>query len=370
MRITSVETGILQVPAVPTGREPETTEAGQYYLLGLQTEQGIGSWGEAGVPSAEHLAEAAELFAPVLEGADPRDRGVLWERLVTVLSKAEVRLDEYMGALSGADLALWDLAGQACGLAVYRLLGGAHFPLLDTYLVPSEDLSTTGELLQWAEMLPDQDAGGIGLELGSPTPENLQLVRDIRQEIGSQRRIIVRLAEGCPDIDSAQQIAKALEKAEVFWVENLLADGQWKEYAQLRESRDLPLAAGSTLWGIRQFYQLTESGAVDIVAVDLRRCGGITAAVKIADLARLAGMRVAFRGGQCPLTTLAAAHLSAAVPISLPVALPASFTAASDDFLAFSGQLENGFLRLSDQPGWGGQLAREFVRRYEISESE
>ncbi len=369
MRISSIKTGIFQAPA-PTGAESQMSEAGHCYLLGLQTDEGISSWGEAHIRSIEHLAEAAELFGTALEGADPLDRGVLWERLVAALGEAKVPLGEYMGALSAADLALWDLAGQACGLPVFRLLGGAHFPRLDTYLMSPEQLLTAPDLLQWAQTLPDRGIGGIGLEIGAPTPENLQLVRDIHQQIGSQRRLIVRLTEPCPDIDSAQQVAKSLEKAEVFWAENLLADGRWPEYAQLHQTRDLPLAAGGSLWGIRQFHHLAESGAVDVIVADLTWCGGLTAAMKIADLARLGGMRIAFRAGRCPLTTLATAHLSAAVPISLPIGLPASFATASGDFFTFAGQLENGFLKLAEQPGWGARLSTELVRRYEISESE
>ncbi len=361
MRIVSVEPFVLQFSPTPTAADLGSAAGGPCYLLGLQTDEGQRSLGEAYLPSERHLADAVELFAPVLAGADPRDRGVLWERLVAVLSETKVPLDEYMGALSAADLALWDLAGQACGLPVFRLLGGAQFSPLDTYLLPPENLATPADLLQWATELPAQSAGGIGIEVSSAASENLDLVRKIRQQIGSQRRLIVRFTEGCPDMDSARRAAETLAKAEVFWAENLLPSGRWAEYAQLRQTLDLPLAAGADLWGIKQFHELTQSEAVDIVVVDLRICGGITAAVKIADLARLGGMRVVFQGGRCPLTILAAAHLSAAVAISLPVALPVSFTTAPSDFFAFAGQLENGFLRLPDQPGFGGQLGRRYL---------
>ena len=311
------------------------------------------------MPSAEHLAEAVELFTPVLQGANPLDRGVLWERLRGVLVEAKLPLEEFAGAVGAADVALWDLAGQGCGLPVFQLLGGAHFSHLDTYLLPPPELSTGAKLLAWAETLPH--GGGIGLTVSRADPQDLNLVRQMRRKLGAQRRIMVRLAESCPDVPRAQQTAEALAKAEAFWVEELLPPGHWREYAQLREAVDVPLAAGGSLWGLRQFHELTQSAGVDLVVVDLRTCGGITAAARIADLARLGRMRVAFRGGQCPLTALAAAHVSAAIGIYLPVALPTSLLVGDQPF-TFAGQLENGFLKLPHEPGLGCRLAREYVQ--------
>lgn len=358
MKIVSVKPCILSSPLPLASAELQPTDADRCYLFRLETEEGQCALGEAYLLSEQHLADAVELFAPVLEGANPLDRGVLWERLVGVLTEAKLPLEQYMGALSAVDVALWDLAGQACGLPVFQLLGGAHFFQLDTYFLPPPRLATDAELLQWAQALPHASVGGIGLEVNYAGGQNLSLVRQMRRKLGGQRRIMVRLAESCPDMATAQQVAQALEKAEVFWVENLLPAGHWSEYAGLRQSLDVPLAAGNDLWGVQQFHELTQSGAVDLAMVDLRICGGITAAVKIAELARLGGMRVAFHGGQCPLTTLAAAHVSAAVPIALPVALPAGFIPGGEYF-TFAGQLEDGFLKLSDEPGLGGSLAGE-----------
>ncbi len=368
MNIVSTNLFTLQFPQLPSS-PPAKNGGDPCYLIGLQTDEAKASFGEASVPSEQHLADALELLAPVLEEADPLDRSVLGERMITALVEAKVPREEYIGVVSAVDLALWDLAGQACGLPVFRLLGGAHFSPIDTYLLPPEHL-TAGELLRWVQQLPDHAAGGIGLAINPTDNKQLELVHQLRQQIGSQRRLVIRATESCADLETAQQAGQSLEKAEVFWAEDLLPTGHWEEYAQLRQRLDLPLAAGGSLRDISQFYQLSQSEAVDIVVVDLRLCGGITAAVKIADLARLGGMRVTFREGRCPLTTLAAAHLSAAVPLSLPVALPASFTAAPSDFFTFAGQFEDGFLQLSDQPGWGGELKSDFVRPYKVNEEQ
>ena len=166
---------------------------------------------------------------------------------------------------------------------------------------------------------------------------------------------MLRVAESCPDVESAQRAAEELEKLELFWCENLLPSAQAKAYAELRASTDLPLAAGRDLWGIKQFYQLVRAQAVDVMMVDLRYCG-ITVARRIADLARLEGMRVAFGGGILPLTTLVAAHLSAVCPAAMPLGLPADFVAGRGDLFVTSAQFTDGFVTLGEEPGLGGGL--------------
>ncbi len=216
--------------------------------------------------------------------------------------------------------------------------------------------SDAKQLLRWLEKHEEQAAGGVGLSLPSGAPENLRAVQHVRKQTGPNRRLVVRLEESCPNLESAASVVEKLAKAEVFWCENILPSSSGQLYAELRAGTDLPLATGRDLYQIKQFYQLVKAQSVDVVTVDLRRCGGITGGRRVADLARLEGLRVAFVGGISPLTTLAAAHLSASCPAAMPVGLPAHFVDGAGDLFCTSAQFEGGFLRLSDEAGLGGEL--------------
>ena len=326
------------------------------HLLRVETDSGHVSFGEALVPTRQHLAEAVELFEQVLVGAEVRDRAVLWERLSRTLLAEKWPLAEYIGALSAADLALWDLAAKSYEVSLYQLLGGAHFRAVDTYLLLPQSTSEPRELLSWLASHHDQAVGGVGLSLPDGSPQNLRIVRQARKQVGPSHRLVMRLEKSCSDLAAAEAVAGQLAKAEVFWAENILPGTMREECARLRGSTDIPLAAGRDLYALEQFDQLVRSQAVDVVTVDLRRCGGLTVARRVADLVRLAGIHVAFTGGISPLTTLAAAHLSAHCPVAMPIGLPANFVDGRGDLFTTSAQLSDGFLHLSDAPGVGGEL--------------
>ncbi len=253
-------------------------------------------------------------------------------------------------------MALWELAAQAYAVPLYQLLGGAYFASVDTYVLAPQARGMPQQLLERLPSVTEQAAGGIGITIEQVNPDSLRAIERVREEIGSNRRLMLQVAESFPNIRSAQRAAKELERLEPFWCENLLPSTQAEVYAELRASTDLPLVAGRDLWGIEQFYQLAKAQAVDVMMVDLRYCGGITVAQRIADLARLEGMRVAFSGGILPLTTLAAAHLSASCPAAMPLGLPADFVTGWGALFVTSARFSDGFIALADEPGLGGEL--------------
>jgi len=332
---------------------PSTADAHQpAYLIRIVTDTGAVSLAEALVPSTDHLAEAVDLFEPLLVDRPVRARGQLWEQMTSTLQAQKWPLREYAGALSAVDMALWELAAQAYAVPLYQL----HFSSVDTYVLAPSVMDEAQQLLAWLASSAEQTVGGIGVTVEQVNTQSLRVVERIREEIGSNRRLMVQVVESCSDPESGQQAAQQLARLELFWCENLLPSTQVKAYAKLRASTDLPLAAGRDLYGIKQFYTLVKAQAVDVVVVDLRYCGGITVARRIADLARLEDMRVAFVGGISPLTTLAAAHLAASCPVAMLLELPADFVTGIGKLFATSAQFADGFISLGEEPGLGGEL--------------
>ncbi|MCK4323200.1 MAG: hypothetical protein KAW89_01620, partial [Armatimonadetes bacterium] len=231
----------------------------------------------------------------------------------------------------------------------------AYFSSVDTYVLVPRVRGEAQQLLGWLANSAEQASGGVGMTIEQVNPESLRAIERIREEIGTNRRLMLQVVESCSDLESARQTAEQLERLELFWCEGLLPSAQAKTYAELRASTDVPLAAGRDLYGIKQFHQLVRAEAVDVVVIDLRYCG-ITVAQRVADLARLENMRVAFAGGASPLTTLAAAHLSASCPVAMPLGLSADFVAGRGDLFVTSAQFADGFISLGDEPGLGGEL--------------
>ncbi len=325
------------------------------HLMRISTDTGAVSLAEALVPSTDHLAEAVGIFEPLLADRPVRDRGQLWEQMASTLQAQKWPLSEYAGALGAVDMALWELAAQGYAVPLYQLLGGAYFSSVDTYVLAPQVMDEPQQLLGWLANNAEQAVGGVGIIIEQVNSESLRAIGRIREEIGTNRRLMLQVVESCSDLESARRAAEQLEMLELFWCENLLPSTQAKAYAELRASTDLPLAAGRDLYEIKQFYQLVKVQAVDVVVVDLRYCG-ITVARRVADLARLEDMRVAFAGGISPLTTLAAAHLAASCAVAMPLGLPVDFIESQGDLFVTSAQFTDGFISLGDEPGLGGEL--------------
>ncbi len=127
MTIATVEPRHLLVPLaqpMPASAARPLTAALSVHLVRVTADDGSVAWGEGWWHDAGEMDEALELLTPIVVGADPLDRGALWERMVDRLTGLKQPPPGGAAALSGIDIALWDLAGRAAGMPVYRMLAG------------------------------------------------------------------------------------------------------------------------------------------------------------------------------------------------------------------------------------------------------
>jgi L-alanine-DL-glutamate epimerase-like enolase superfamily enzyme len=331
-----------------------------YVIVEVRTEQGLVGHGAVGLGS-EAVARAVEhLLAPLVIGHSPFDVELLWETMYR--STVNVgRRGLMLEAISGIDIALWDVMGHATGQPVYNLLGGRTRRRLRAYgsrLYAREDRERLRE-----EALELTAAGftAVKMRFGyGPADgprgmrENEALVRIVREAIGADVELMADAYMGWNG-DYAAAMIRRLEPYDLRWVEEPLMPDDVTGYARLRRRLRTPIACGEhefTRWGFRE---LIVNDAVDVLQPDVNRVGGITEARKIWALASAHHLEVVPHSGNAHNLHLAIAHLNTPIVECFP-----RHVRDADTFLAelFIGEPApaGGHIELSDRPGLGYEL--------------
>lgn len=287
-------------------------------------------------------------LSPLLLGENPLDIERLWERMY----RATLRYGQAgiaIMAISGIDLALWDLKGKALGQPVWQLLGGKARECVGVY--------ATARDAAWARV-----QGFCGVKFGSPygpadgcegMRKNEAFIADVRAQVGPDMKLMIDCA-GRWDVAYTLEMARILAPYRIAFIEEPVPPQDIAGYARLRRSIGSTLIAGGehayTRYAARQ---LLEQGALDIIQPDIRWTGGLSEMVKICDLAAAHNIPVMpHRGGMVwPLhLIMARAECSLAEGLVL--------TPQEADYSAFEGEPMpvDGYLSVSDAPGFGLSL--------------
>jgi L-alanine-DL-glutamate epimerase-like enolase superfamily enzyme len=287
MRITSVETFTYRFPLDPpfaAAWDPVPRTAQEATLVKVTTESGVQGWSSGG----DGLPDVA-LLDRLLTGVDALATERVRELCETV--------DFHGGRPWAAEVAVWDAAGRALDLPVWRLLGGSDGRKLA--------YASTGELVAPAErvrrVLALRDAGARALKIRFHHPDwrdDLEVVEQVRDAVGPDVEIMVDANQGwrmpgdvAPrwDVATAARCARALEPLGVYWLEEPLRCDDPDGYAALRSLTTLRIAAGEMLRTPAEARDLVLRGAVDVLQTDVMFCGGIGGCRRLAGLADLAG---------------------------------------------------------------------------------
>jgi L-alanine-DL-glutamate epimerase-like enolase superfamily enzyme len=299
-------------------------------------------------------------LAQVVIGEDPFETERLWHRMY----RANIyggRRGAGFHAISGIDIALWDIKAKALGVPVWKLLGGGFHKKIRCYASSlfGPTPQATGEL---ARRYRDQGFTAVKFgwdPMGQDEKTDIALVREARQGLGDDVDLCID-AGLVWDAKTAIQRARAFEEYKPFWLEEPLRPDDYEGYAKLSRATDIRIAAGEEESGRAMFLDLMDKGQVDVVQVDLTRCGGFTEAMKIAALAWDRGLPVANHGFTTYINVTAALHWLN----SVPNALICEFVAEEETNLRESItkqrlRAKDGFLEIPDGPGLGVDLDEE-----------
>jgi len=374
LKITDVEAIVLRQPVLDEG----IADGSQDDLVVLvHTDEGITGIGE--VDSAPEAVRAivnapgshaiANSLHNLLVGEDPSDVERLWQKMYRGLIYVG-RRGIALHALSGIDIALWDLKGKAAGKPVYELLGGAKRDRVRAYasrLMPD----TPEETSEAVSALVDQGFTAIKLgwgPLGKDPKHDVKLAAAAKDAAGDVEILIDAGLGYVADAKVAIEVAREFEQIGIFWLEEPFEPDEYEAYAELADAVDIRVAAGeqdTTRWGFRE---LIDRGHVDLVQPDVTRCGGITEWLRIAELARERGVETVPHAWKSGIIKAASLQCNAVIPDALFQEYCVAETPINQTLTKELLPLEaDGTILVPTAPGIGVTLDDEVVERYRVN---
>jgi len=311
MRIENVESYLIRLP-FDTGDDAKEWRGRRtldYVLLRIDTDSGISGWGDAFGYGAVHATRAAvdNMIGPALIGCDARDiAGISYS--LQQSNHIWGRYGVTMFAISGVDIALWDIAGKAAGLPLHRLFGGNAPEKLPGYAslmkcqAPETVASRTAAAIE---------QGYTHVKLHETT---VPAVRAAREAAGPDVPIMVDT--NCPwSPEEARDMAERLRPYDLHWLEEpIFPPEDFEALADLQAVSGIPLAAGENACTAFEFRRMFDAGAVRYAQPSVTKVGGITEFRKIVALAEGAAVTVVPHSPYFGPGFLATLHLAAATP--------------------------------------------------------
>lgn len=377
MKIAEVRTHVLDY-ALATPFASATMRFGRrtHTLVEIVCDDGTTGWGECLGPALPNAA-IVKTYAAWLKGANPLESEKLWMTLYNALRDQGQR-GLAITALSGIDIALWDIKGKHFGVPVSILLGGRFRESIRAYATGSFKRDGVERIADnVAEMVRHRDAGfhAAKLKIGFDVEEDLRVIRAVREAVGDGMRLMVDANHG---YDVLEAIAFGRRAAEfgIDWFEEPVTPEHISAYHAVREGQPLPIAGGETWhtrWGMREPI---ETRAVDIIQPDLAGCGGFTEARRIMDMAALHNIRLV------PHVWGTAIHIAAALQFMAALIPNPPRQAPLDPILEFdrtdnpfrqaivTHPIEHvgGVVAIPDGPGLGIEIDRDAIEQFRLKE--
>ena len=366
VRITGLSGGTVD-GGWPQGNKPEED---LNTILEVMTDEGLSGVGSA-MTSKSLVVAAVDLLRPHLIGERADEPARVSENLRQA-TFWQGRGGAVEHAISGLDIALWDLMGQICKQPVSRLLGGCYRSRIKPY--GSILFDEPGPL---RETLQKTVARGFrAIKLGwrpfgrRDRRTDELLIRTARDTVGPDVELMVD-AGGSEQFwphgyKWALETAKMLADYEIVWFEEALPPDDLEGYVELRRHSPVPIATGEVLTRRQSFRPFLERHAVDIVQPDCTKCGGLTEAWRIAWMAYEHNIQWVPHGWNTAIGLAADLHLSAAMPVARYVEYltPSPYL---DEIITQPFRPDtDGCLIIPDSPGLGIELNREAMKRFGV----
>ncbi len=338
----------------------------QTCLVKITADDGTVGWGEAHAPLGPRATKAVveDVLGPILLGADPLAIDLLWERMYGSMRLRGHSTGYQLEAISGVDIALWDLAGKLLGVPVYRLLGGPYRTSLPTYAsgVPG---ATIAERVTAARGFIDAGYTAMKLSIGrGDIDSDLATVAAVAEAIGGKADLLID-AHGAYTAENALYVGRKLQDMGVYWLEDPLTPEDVAGYVHLSASLDMAIAAGETECNRWQFAERLSRRAVDVILPDICRAGGISEGRRIATVASVYATKWAAHVSMgSSVHVAAAAHLAAASANFLVFEFSSTPNPIGEGLLTAPLHPESGYLQVPDGPGLGIDFDEEKLRAH------
>jgi D-galactarolactone cycloisomerase len=366
MKITKVEPFLIAMPFEHGAPKPSQGAGGVRSTLDavyvrVDTDAGVSGWGEcfgfACCPVTHFSLQ--KIIAPMLLGRECDDiPSLMFEMHRRVQSSG--RNGPLIFALSGIDIALWDIAGKARNLPIHRMLGSSGKRKRIPAYASLMRLDTADNV---RKVCRDVIARGYTqIKLHERTVE---AVAAAREAVGPGYPIM--LDTNCTwDLQTAIEMAQILEAYDVTWLEEpLFPPDDYKGLASLRASTTIPIAAGENLGNLTEVERILDSGAVDIIQPDPIKMGGITECWKALQMAEERGVQAEPHSPWHGPGLIAALHLIAAMRTECLAEFYYADLAKSP--IGAAGVPREGFLDVPDGPGLGVHVDEDVLEEFRVA---
>ena len=338
-------------------------------LVQVETDDGV-----SGIGSCSGNGELIEIIIekvlkPLLVGMDPTAIEDIWDRAYMRGGYKEFGTRGIgIVALSGVDIALWDILGKVRGLPIYQLLGGKcrdKVPVYATALYPEEP----SRVARRARGFADQGFHGVKIKVGFDLDQDIRIVRAVRQELGKGFIIMTDANQGY-SVDVALKASDAFAECGAFWLEEPLFAEDIEGHAILREKGKTPIAVGENLHTRYAFENFIVRQAVDFIQPDVARAGGISEIKKITALAAKHKVPVSFHTWGDGVALAASVHLSAALRDCIVMELDYTYNPLREELLREPFKVQEGYLIPPEKPGLGIELSQDALQKFAFSGQE
>ena len=312
-------------------RTAEVRVHGYQVHVRVYTDQGIVGQGES-TDAATGNVPLIQSFSRMLVGQDPLNIEAAFERIRTSGVFAGAQAGQYVTALTGVEIALWDVAGKALGLPVYQLLGGRVRDRVRVYCDSGAREMIPGDERSKERIKQIQDMGFTAAKIDiddAQDPARFDRVNWTASN-GEIDHMVAKVAftrELYPrnyslavdmharyDATTGKRVAKELEPFKLMWLEEPVPAEDIDAMRDVRASTSTPICCGENIYMRWGFREILEKRAADIIMPDFQKCGGLLEARKIADMAHTYYVPVAPHAVTSPIGMMATAQVCAAIP--------------------------------------------------------
>ena len=377
MKIAEVHTHLLDFP-LETAFESASMRftRRQHVLVEIVCDDGTTGWGECLGPARPNAAIVAA-YTPHLIGRNPLETEVLWLELYNLLRDQGQR-GLTMTALSGIDVALWDIKGRHFGVPVSVLLGGRVRDSVRAYATGSFRRDSVDRVRDNAdECAAHAEAGfhAVKIKIGFGVGEDLAVIKAVREAIGPDLRLMIDANHGF-SVAEAIELGNLAAEFDIDWFEEPVIPEQLAAYRKVRASQPIPVAGGETWHGRFGFREPLETGCIDIAQPDLCGTGGFTEMRRVADMAALHGVRLVPHVWGTAVQIAASLQFVAALlpdpPRRNPIAPIFEFDRTHNPFrqaiVTHPIEHENGTIAIPDTPGIGIEINRDALREFAMGD--
>ena len=293
MKITSIKSHVLRYEL-----DKELGYSQQYYkhrtahLVEVETDEGITGWGECFGPGNIALANkyvVEKVIQPLIKGDDPLNKEYIWHKVYNLLRDSGQK-GMPIQALSGIDIALWDILAKKANLPLYQLLGGKTNNKIPVYgygmMLQKKPVEELCELFKnEANQIKEKNFKAMKMKIGMGPNKDLKLVSAVRDAIGSEFKLMVD-ANHAYNKNDALYVGRGLDEMNIYWFEEPVAPEDYDGYKELKKKLNTNIAGGEAEFTKYGWNQLIKNNCIDIAQPEVCGLGGITEYLKVSALAQ------------------------------------------------------------------------------------